>query len=141
MRAVASHLNPAFSRNSTLHGGVRLLLLASALLLWVVHTARPLPFSGAASSTTYDGNIASDGLHNVEYDDADRLTAVRGAWRVAYVYDALWRRRIKWEKSWNRSGWTWTNVTTYVYDRHTPAPASAMGRITTSCSPHTRGWT
>ena len=71
----------------------------------------------------YDGNMTSDGLHTLEYDDADRLTtvSVANAWREEFTYDALWRRRITKKYGWNGSGWgNPTNEVHYIYDRMLP---------------------
>jgi YD repeat-containing protein len=70
-------------------------------------------------SLTYDsnGNLVNDGLRRLEYDGADRLTAVYvpNAWRTEFVYDGLSRRRITREKGWQGGTWVQTNETRYVY--------------------------
>jgi RHS repeat-associated protein len=70
-------------------------------------------------SLTYDsnGNLINDGLRRLEYDSADRLTAVYvpNSWRTEFVYDGLSRRRVTREKGWQGGTWVQTNETRYVY--------------------------
>lgn len=75
----------------------------------------------SSSSFSYDanGNLLSDGNRNFAYDDENQLTSVwvTNNWRSDFVYDALMRRRLWFESSWNGSSWVTNTVVRYVYDR------------------------
>lgn len=69
---------------------------------------------------SYDdnGNLTGDGTRAFSYDDENELIAVEdaGSWKVEYEYDALGRRRIRKEYSWNGSGWDLEDEKRYIYD-------------------------
>ncbi|MBI3867780.1 MAG: RHS repeat-associated core domain-containing protein [Verrucomicrobia bacterium] len=71
-------------------------------------------------SFNYDinGNLTSDGLRSLSYDDANQLVSAQVAtkWKVDYVYDGLGRMRIRKEYTANGAQWTQTNETRFVYD-------------------------
>jgi RHS repeat-associated protein len=64
-----------------------------------------------------DGNLTWDGLLAYTYDCADELTAVTltNAWKTAYAYDGLGRRRIRKDYTWTHNLWAETNEVHYVY--------------------------
>lgn len=74
----------------------------------------------ASPAYSYDGNgnLLSDGLRSFTYDDENQLLSVlvTNAWKSEFVYDGLFRRRIRKEYSWTGSAWQQTNEVRYVYD-------------------------
>ncbi len=68
----------------------------------------------------FNGNLTNDGRRVFEYDYENQLTNVyvASAWRSEFRYDALGRRRVRKEYTWNSGLGTWnlTNEVRYVYD-------------------------
>jgi hypothetical protein len=65
-----------------------------------------------------NGNLTSDGLRSVAYDDENQLIQVwvPGQWSSVFSYDGKMRRRIRQEYTWTNSAWVQTNAVYYVYD-------------------------
>jgi RHS repeat-associated protein len=65
-----------------------------------------------------NGNLLSDGTRNFAYDDENQLVSVwvTNAWRSDFAYDGKMRRRVRYESSWNGTGWVTNTVVRYVYD-------------------------
>jgi RHS repeat-associated protein len=93
---------------------------SGALVLSTISSNR-LP---VAVSFAYDlnGNLTSDGQRVLEYDDANRLTAVTVAnlYRTVFVYDGLSRRRIVRDYTWSSGSWQSASETDYVCDGYLP---------------------
>jgi RHS repeat-associated protein len=74
----------------------------------------------ATNSFSYDGNgnLLTDGLRNLAYDDENQLTSVwvTNAWRSDFAYDGKMRRRIRKEFKWQNSAWVQTNEVHYIYN-------------------------
>jgi RHS repeat-associated protein len=70
---------------------------------------------------TYDlnGNLISDGSLGYDYDDADQLRRITktNAWKSEFAYDALGRRNVRREYTWNSGPGTWnlTDEVRYVW--------------------------
>ena len=75
----------------------------------------------AAVNYTHDlnGNLTSDGALGYEYDDADRLVRITATnqWKSEFIYDALSRRNVRREYTWNSGLGTWNSPseTRYVW--------------------------
>jgi RHS repeat-associated protein len=65
-----------------------------------------------------NGNLTSNGLMNLSYDDENQLiqVSVSNLWMSQFSYDGKMRRRIRQEFTWTGSAWLQTNVVYYVYD-------------------------
>jgi RHS repeat-associated protein len=74
----------------------------------------------ATTTFQYDGNgnLTNDGRRVFEYDYENQLTNVyvASAWRSEFKYDALGRRRVRKEYTWQSGAWALTNEVRYVYD-------------------------
>ena len=64
-----------------------------------------------------NGNLRTNGTRFYDYDDENQLIAVTesNAWKSAFVYDGLNRRRVQKDYYWS-SGWIQTNETRFIYD-------------------------
>lgn len=75
----------------------------------------------ASATYSYDlnGNLLADGTRYFAYDDENQLLSVwvTNAWRSDFAYDALMRRRIRREYTWNLGAWLQTNEVRYIYDK------------------------
>src|SRR5439155_11555371 len=69
---------------------------------------------------SYDlnGNLTSDGLRGLDYDDENQLirVTVTNSWKSEFTYDGKGRRRISREYLWQLGAWRLTNEVRYVYD-------------------------
>jgi RHS repeat-associated protein len=78
----------------------------------------------ASISLQYDakGNLTNDARRSFVYDDEDQLTQVvvtngaNNSTRSDFVYDGLFRRRIRREWSWVNGNWAQSAEVRYVYD-------------------------
>jgi len=75
---------------------------------------------GTNTAFQYDGNgnLTNDGRRSFAYDDENQLLQVWVAnqWFSQFAYDGKMRRRIRYEYTWQNSGWVQTNEVYYVYD-------------------------
>ena len=90
---------------------------------------------------SYDlnGNLTSDGQRVLEYDDANRLTAVTvsNLYRTEFSYDGLGRRRIVRDYTWSSGNWQLAGETRYVCDGYLPVQErDASGNVLVT---YTRG--
>jgi RHS repeat-associated protein len=75
-------------------------------------------------SPSYDpnGNLLSDGLRTMTYDQENQLTSVivtnsvNNSTRTDFIYDGLFRLRIRREWTWQSTGWAQLGETHYLYD-------------------------
>ena len=69
-----------------------------------------------------NGNMLAEGQRVLEYDDANRLTAVTvsNLYRTVFVYDGLSRRRIVREYTWSSGNWQSAGETYYICDGYLP---------------------
>ena len=91
---------------------------AGALVISTLEKA-VLPVTVNCTSDLH-GNITSDGLQGLEYDDANQLPRITqtNAWKSEFSYDGLGRRRIQRDYSYlpASSSYLLTNEVRYVYD-------------------------
>ena len=73
----------------------------------------------ATVNYTYDlnGNLTSDGSLGYEYDDANRLVRITATnqWKSEFIYDALSRRNVRRESTWNSGLGTWNSPSEVRY--------------------------
>jgi RHS repeat-associated protein len=93
-------------------------LAQDALDRWATNTLNT--FLPATVTFAYDanGNLTNDGQRVFQYDDENQLTNVfvPGQWRSEFVYDGLFRRRVRREYTWTGGAWSLTNEVRYVHD-------------------------
>jgi RHS repeat-associated protein len=74
----------------------------------------------ASVTLQYDanGNLTNDGSRSFSYDAENQLTNVNlaGQWRSDFFYDALGRRRIERDYTWQSGAWVPTNEVRFLYD-------------------------
>ena len=62
--------------------------------------------------------VAGQKAVTFDYDQENQLTNVQvaGLWRSEFVYDGLFRRRVRREYTWSGGTWLRTNEVRYIYD-------------------------
>ena len=91
-----------------------------------------------------NGNMLADGQRVLEYDDANRLTAVTASnlYRTEFVYDGLSRRRIVRDYNWSSGNWQLASQIGYICDGYLPMQerdASGNVLVTYTCGPDLSG--
>ncbi len=65
-----------------------------------------------------NGNLTNDNLCTFQYDDENQLTNVwaSNAWKSAFAYDGLHRRRAETNYIWSAGAWVKSNERRFLYD-------------------------
>ena len=137
----------ATTEGLTLRDGNNMLVTAgsnsSGALVLSTITSNRLPVT---VNFAYDlnGNMLADGQRVLEYDDANRLTAVTASnlYRTEFVYDGLSRRRIVRDYNWSSGNWQLASQIGYICDGYLPMQerdASGNVLVTYTCGPDLSG--
>jgi RHS repeat-associated protein len=97
---------------------------------------------GLTYSSDGNGNLTGFSSSSFIYDDENQLTSeyfnyAGPGWGTQLVYDGKMRLRSRSENSWNGTGWSFTSLTTYVYDGMTVVQERSY--VNTPAVTYTRG--